>query len=423
MALVVIAGLLALLAMMVADQRAASDATQYRLRQFHAQTAADAGIQRAISVVAASNTNIVTLNDTWAQSNTAGSEEYDLTDGTSFRMEIVDASSLINLNMPSVAQLQSQLQLLPIDQAHIDSLLDWLQAGETARPDGAKDAFYNALPQPYNAKLGNLTSVSELLLVDNWTAQNLYQASTSMSSSGLTTPAASLGGVSTSAQPLPADTLGNSIPLAALFTVDAGAPNNQASGSARINFNTRNLNRNVLRRLGITGNLLNRVVARAPYTSFRTLLSVPGMNRTAMTNLLNSAGFGTATRTTGKLNLNTATLATLQTVPNLPQAVASAIVTQQNTGFQTLGALTTVQGITTGQIAQVADYFTIGSDTWTVRTYGKDEDTYYAEEAVVGFRGGKIRIISQEKVNTAGVPEWWNWDTQTAGTEDAGTQQ
>jgi len=58
-----------------------------------------------------------------------------------------------------------------------------------------------------------------------------------------------------------------------------------------------------------------------------------------------------------------------------------------------------------------------------VRTYGKDEDTYYAEEAVVGFRNGKIKVISQEKINASGVPEWWNWDTTTTGSEDAGTQQ
>jgi type II secretory pathway component PulK len=241
-------------------------------------------------------------------------------------------------------------------------------------------------------------------------------------SSGSTTPGSLPLSIS-AAQPLPTDIAGNPTPLAALFTVDAGSPTTQAVGTARTNFNTRNINRLTLARLGIRGNLANEIATRGPFTSFRTLFALPGMNRTIITSLLNVASFTTATRATGKLNLNTVSQAVLQTVPNLPQATATSLLQQQTAGFQTLGALASVQGITTGQLAQVADYFTIGSDTWIVRTYGKDEDTYYAEEAVVGFRNGKIKVISQEKINTSGVPEWWNWDTTTTGSEDAGTQQ
>ena len=55
--------------------------------------------------------------------------------------------------------------------------------------------------------------------------------------------------------------------------------------------------------------------------------------------------------------------------------MASAIVAQQATGFSTFGALTTVSnGFTGTALAQVADSFGIGSDTFLVRVYAQSGD-------------------------------------------------
>ena len=85
------------------------------------------------------------------------------------------ASSLININTVSTTTAdQALLNNLPLTQQEIDSLLDWTSTSTTARTDGAKDDYYNALPTPYNTKLGTLSTLSELLLIQGWVGVDLY---------------------------------------------------------------------------------------------------------------------------------------------------------------------------------------------------------------------------------------------------------
>lgn len=411
-ALVVIAGLIALLAMLVADQKAGVQAIQTGLRQRRAEAAAEAGVARAMAVLDTANANTVTLNDAWAQQGSNGDEAYDL-NGALTRMQIVDAASLININTAS----SSSLQLLPLDQDQIDSLLDWRETGTTARADGAKDAYYNALPQPYNTRLGPLDTVDELLLVRNWTAQALYQ-SPSTTTGTVAAPTSASGSVT-----MPTDINGNILPLASLFTVDSGSPNTRSTGTARINFSTRGLNTAALGRLGITGPLANRIAQGAPYTSFTTLFAVRGMNPTTEQILLNAASFSTSTRLVGKVNLNTATQAVLQSVPTISQAVATTIVGRQSTGFQTLGELATLAGVPPNQVGPIADAVSIGSDTWIVRSYGESGGVGVAVEVVVRLTSGTMHVVTWSKINTTTLPGWWNWQAQPTTTVDAGVTQ
>ena len=411
--MVVIAGLVALMAMLFATEHAAMNNVENRLQERRAQQAAYAAVAEALATLQQANTNQVSLSDDWAQLGTdnsrasanaqAADEDFTLGDGSSFRVQIVDAGSLININNAT----QQQLQQLPLTQEQIDSLLDWVSAGENARPDGAKDAFYNSLPQPYNAKLGPLTTVDELLLVDNWTAQTLYQPNTNV----------------TGSIPTPTDSQGNTLPLAALFTVDSGAPNTQQNGSARINFNQRGLNVGQLIRAGLNPGLAARLSTRGPYANFAALLRQPGINPQAEQTLLNIACFSTATRATGKINLNTATQAVLQTIPNVTTTMASAIVSQQAQGFTSLGDLATMPGITPGQLPQIADSFTTGSDTWIVRAWGEYGGIGTAVEAVIRVTNGQAQLINWDHINTTTIPTWWDWPAQTSSTVQAGVIQ
>jgi general secretion pathway protein K len=401
-ALVAIAGLLALIAILAADQRASVGVIDARLTQRRAEAAADAGLARALADVSSANTNIVTQNDDWATLGDSGNDSFDLGDGSTFRMQLIDSGSQVNVNTAS----QQQLLLLPLLQEQVDCLLDWRSSNADARSDGAKDAYYNALPQPYNTKLGSLTTVDELLLVRNWTAATLYQP-----------PA------QTTVAQYPVDQNGANLPLAALLTVDSGSPNLRADGTARVNFNSRALAMTAVRALGINQQLATAIVTRArqrPYTSFADLFSTPGMNNAAITSLLNAATFTTNTRLTGKLNLNTATQAVLQTLPTVSSDLAAAIVAQQSTGFSTLGQLTSVQGITAAQLRQISDNFTIGGDTWTARIYGQSGGAGVAYEAVIGMRNKQVQVVNLNRLNTVGVPSWWAWSDQTTSTLDAG---
>jgi DNA uptake protein ComE-like DNA-binding protein len=442
---------MSLVAILAADERAANDAIQMRLDQRRADEAANAAVQRAMCVLTSANTSIVTLNDDWALQGTSGDDEFtfDSTNAT-YRMQIIDAGSLINMNaaagassvtpaIPGITAVSSpMLQLMPLQQDQMDSLLDWVGNPNTqALSDGGKDSYYNGLPTPYDSPMGlspngtttaGLTTVNELLLVNNWTAQTLYQPASSTGQSSQTSSDLS---TSTSTASLPTDTNGQVLPLASLMTVDSGSPNTQASGSARVSLSSA---------LGSIRPRLSppTLTSASRSTSFQQLFTnVPQLRTSANeTTLLNTVTFLSTTtgtsaasqRIVGRVNLNTASQAVLQMVPGMPSSAISTIVSQQSTGFQTLGALATSAGLTAAQVANLADYFTIGSDTWIVRAYGQSGKVGTALEVVVrvstsSTEGETAQVINWERLNTTGIPTWWDWHVQSVSTIDAGASE
>ena len=398
-ALVVVAVLVALMAMLVADQRASLQEVQNRLRLRRADAAVDAAVARAMGVLGEADVNHVTLNDDWAVLGYSGDEAFDLGGRATFRVQVVDAGSLVNVNTAP----PPQLQLLPLDADQVDCLLDWRESKTDPRADGAKDGYYNALPQPYNAELGPLATVDELLLVKNWTAQTLYQPPDGEA-----------------ADTFAADSAGNDLPLAALLTVDSGAPNTRADGTPRINLGQGGVDTNALMSLGISPPIAAQIASGAPFKGFQDLLSVPGMTPEAAGRLLDAATFTGDQRTQGKINLNTATQTVLQTIPTMTSDVAAAIVDRQTDGFDSLSQFATVPGMTPPRLAQLADSVTVGGDTWLVRAYGRSGGVGVAVEATVGLRGGRVQVVTWERLNTPGVPAWWGWSAEPSTVVDAG---
>ena len=397
-ALVVIAGLLALMAMLAADKRVSTQATQDRLRVRRAEAADDAAVARALAAVQDANPNMVTLNDAWAELGDGGNEEFDLGDAT-FRVQVVDAGALVNVNSAA----PEQLERLPLTQEQIHCLLDWREPKTQPRPDGAKDGSYDSLPTPYNAKLGPLATTDELLLVKGWTGQTLYQAPPSAASDQLLT-----------------DSAGTALPLASLLTVDSGAVNTQASGEPRINLGQPGADPEALTRAGVRADLAMQIAARTPLTSWSALLGLPGVDSETAETLLNAVTFTNDKRVEGKINLNTAPQAVLRTVPAVTPGVASALVSQQSAGFHSLGGLANVRGVDQSLLAKLADSFTVGSDTWLVRAYGRSGGVGVAVEATVGLREGRAQVLTWTRLNTTGIPLWWGWDAQPRTTAEAG---
>jgi hypothetical protein len=126
---------------------------------------------------------------------------------------------------------------------------------------------------------------------------------------------------------------------------------------------------------------------------------------------------------TGKLNLNTASNAVLQTLPNISTSIASDITQQQSQGFTELGDLGNLSGITTAELAEIADNFTVGSDTWIVHSYGESGGDGEAIEALVQSTNGQLSLLSEERLSTAQPPAWWGWSTQTPTLQDAEVSQ
>jgi hypothetical protein len=160
-----------------------------------------------------------------------------------------------------------------------------------------------------------------------------------------------------------------------------------------------------------------------PVTSWNALFALPGVNETQAQILLNSVTFSTGTRSTGKINVNTATLPVLESIPLVTATLANSIVQQQSSTFQGLGALATTSGLSPRALASVVNNFTVGSDTWIVRAYGVSGGIGSAEEAVVGYRNSQLQIISVNRIHTGGIPAWWAWDPTAATIDQVGVTQ
>jgi Type II secretory pathway, component PulK len=402
-ALVIVALLLALLAVVVNNQRVTLEASQAQLRQRRAEVAARSALALAVATLETANPDLVTKNDDWAVLGDDGSQAFEVGDaaGTTYRLQIVDAGAFVNVNTAT----EDQLERLPLTQEQIDSLLDWREPSLQPRALGAKDDYYNGMPQPYNARLGRLTTLSELLLVKGWTGRTLYS------------PPSEDGIVTTARMPEGLD--GNPLPLASLLTVESGMPNSRADGTGgRTNLSQGQLNVDALTQLGIAPAVAEAIVQRAPYTTWRDLLSVPGLTTDAVRILLDSATVTAGNRMEGKINLNTAPEAVLETVLGLAPDVASALAARQDTGLLSLGEITTVPGLTTPQIALIADSVGVGSDTWIVRAYGESGGVGVAIEATVGLRGEQARILTYERLNNPEIPGWWDWETEPTDVQE-----
>lgn len=91
---------------------------------------------------------------------------------------ISDEESRINLNRASQAVLDRLLTELEVDKLDrdviVDSILDWIDANELHRLNGAESDYYLGLPAPYRAKNRPFDSVEELAQVKGVTPELLY---------------------------------------------------------------------------------------------------------------------------------------------------------------------------------------------------------------------------------------------------------
>lgn len=99
--------------------------------------------------------------------------------GMRYGME--DESSRLNLNTLVLLDQQKSgqgsqaLMMLPGMTADVaDAILDWIDADDTVRTNGAEREYYNGLTPSYSPKNGPLESVEELLLVRGVTPQMLF---------------------------------------------------------------------------------------------------------------------------------------------------------------------------------------------------------------------------------------------------------
>lgn len=391
--IVTLAALTGLVLMMVAllnAENVASKARLNRIEQRRAEIAAEAGVQRAIATLATNSQTANNQTEDWYNLGTNGADHF-LVGNVSFRMQVIDAGALVNLNSAPTAQLQK----LPLTQDQVDSLQDYISAGQTPRAQGAKDDYYHNLTNPYNTKTSPLSTFDELLQVKGFTPATLYEPQTTQNSAALTTSTDS------------------SLTLYDLCTVSSTSRSTNANGAALPNINNASLQQ--LQRSGISVQTATRIV-NAPTRPFRTMAAVLQLvqqsataTRDAQVILRNYQVSGSATQT-GRINVNTASEAVLNTLPGMTSDITQQILQQQSNGIASVADLLSVPGINLTTLRGFVDQVTVNSALYIVRCVGKAGSTTVPIEAYVDMSGTTPKLLRIEHSPFTDMPSRWNWD-------------
>ena len=408
--LAVLSALVVLVAGFAATQRAATRERIGRLEAVRARLAAEAGIQRAIAelnTLSTDRTVPTAVTDAWATLggtvDAPGSEEFDLASG-SFRLQILDASGRVDLNVATEEELTS----LGLTQEQTDSLLDWREAPTAApRPLGAKDAYYNALPEPYNVHGTRLRTVDELLLVKGVTPDLLYRAGALQENS--TATQASVPGA-------------DSVSLNDLLTTVSASPNEAPTGDARFNLNGQGVTETTLQqRLNVPLPVATAIIAAKTGRAngrFTLLSQALAVAPTAAAALVDGATVVQSEQLEGRVNFNTAPAEVLATLPGVTPDIAQSIVSRAGgTPFTRLSEILALNN-SPQFAATVADNAAVRSSAFIVRSVGKVGGTTVALIATVQIGNGTVggtaadeapRILRIEEPPFSDMPARWNW--------------
>lgn len=146
---------------------------------------AEAGMNRAILEIFYRNDNKAgaTIADETGVCMVDGSfYEAKMTDGF-YKYAVTDEAGKININLltdKTALLLNNLLVNLGVDKAQADiicdSILDWKDADDLHRLQGAETEYYMSLPEPYKSKDANFDNLEELLLVRGMTRDILFGA-------------------------------------------------------------------------------------------------------------------------------------------------------------------------------------------------------------------------------------------------------
>lgn len=147
----------------------------YSAGEWHAYQVALAGYHMARALLEADeDKNVDSLVEAWAEFGAASLPKDFLKEAT-FSGRIVDESGKLNLNLLKNAagdidergqeRLLRVFTSLGLEEARAVAILDWLDADDIQRLDGAENDYYQGLPQPYPCANGPFLTLKQIFLV------------------------------------------------------------------------------------------------------------------------------------------------------------------------------------------------------------------------------------------------------------------
>ncbi|HLP00069.1 MAG TPA: helix-hairpin-helix domain-containing protein, partial [Fimbriimonas sp.] len=397
--LAALAGVMAGIAIYSMNQRDAMFVSVNRTEARRARLAAEGGIQLAMASlqsVAEAPESPVTLEDDWAILGSNGAEAYKI-GNDSFRVQIVDNTGKLDVNFVT----EEVLENLPLTQEQIDSFLDWREVSTSPRASGAKDEYYNALPRPYNTRMGRIQTLSELLLIRDFTPATLYEIQE--------------GSVNTTR------TGTNELPLSEILGVDCYSAAFMPEGDGKVNLNQQGLTAQQLaQRAQISQQVATTIInnragqPNGQFTALSQVLALPGVSNSQDTirNILDRTTTSTSERVEGKINVNTCNAEVLSYLTGVTQDIANQIVDNRPTdGYQALSDLLSVSS-DSDFVGTIGDFFNVNSQSFEVRVIGKAGRTTVTLVAIVQISQGVPTLLRIEEAPLANMEATWQWDEE-----------
>jgi general secretion pathway protein K len=182
-ALIMVLWVVAILSVVVLEfcfgMRTEINITHHYKEELQLQAMADGGIERAIAeLVCKNDPGVQQIRKLRKDEAIPADQKEWITDGRSYPLsfdqgvcEIRVTSELgkININQVSEMLLRKMMTNMGLKaearDTITDSILDWIDADDLHRVNGAENDYYQSLKEPYNCKNAKLDSIEELLLV------------------------------------------------------------------------------------------------------------------------------------------------------------------------------------------------------------------------------------------------------------------
>jgi type II secretory pathway component PulK len=339
-------------------------------------------------------------------------------DRPELRFGLTDEASKLNLASATEAMLEKLPQMTPY---LVQGLLDFLDADNTPRLEGAEQEYYDNLTRPYTARNGPLATLDEILLVRGFTPALLYGEDANLNFQ--LDPNEDDGG-----QQPPTDNKDGRLDggLRQYLTVSSYDLNQDSSRAPRIDLNNPT---DALPENDLPPALLNYINAlrrnKVRVAQPADLLEAngkfkdekgqeveleSGVGKTELATLLDRFTTSTNSRLSGLLNINTASAKVLQTLPDITEALAESIVaTRRNLRPEQrrTAAWLYEEGLVNAELfKKIAPHFTARGLQFRFQVvgYGVPSGRFRVLEAVIDVAGSQPAIIYLRDLTRLGLP-------------------
>ncbi len=328
-----------------------------------------------------------------------------------FRHGLTDEASKVNINVSTNANLEKIPRLTPAMAA---ALLDFIDADDTPRPEGAEQDYYSGLPRPYKIRNGPLVSLDELLLVRGFTPELLHGSA-----------AAPESATNNEAPPSAVDAR-PARGLSQFLTIASYDPDTANDGTYRINFNSPTA---VLPEAELPASLTNFLAAlrtnEITFNHAAELLEATqtvkddkgadvelasGVGKAELATVLELLTTSAELQIDGLINVNTASATVLATLPGVDEALAESIVSARGAlgpDRKTTIAWLYQEGVVDAtKFKALAPLLTARSFQFTFQVigYGVPSGRFRVLEAGIDVAGGTRRVTYLRDVTRRGLP-------------------